>query len=267
MESINAVIIEPRDRCAIVRLNRPASLNALTVPMLRQLLAFLTSVEDDPEIRSVVLTGVGRAFCAGQDLRESMDPDGPIKDHGEHLDRVYNPLIRKLRSLPIPVIAAVNGTAAGAGASLAFACDIVVAARSASFIQSFSRIGLVPDSGATWILPRLAGLHRARAMVLLGDSLDAETAHSWGLVWSVVDEERLLDAALAIAGRIAALPPTGLALTKKALDQAMTTSLDQQLDVERGLQSAAGASSDHQEAVRAFIEKRAPVFTQEKIAS
>lgn len=254
------VVIERRSNCLVVRLNRPASLNAFTVGMHQALLAAIASAKTDPQLRSVVLTGAGRAFCAGQDLQESMAADGPISDLGEHLDRFYNPLIRALRDLPIPVIAAVNGVAAGAGASLAFACDIVVAARSARFVQSFSKIGLVPDSGATWTLPRLVGPLRARAMTLLGEPLDAQTALAWGLVWSVVDDDALLDAALAVADRLAALPPTGLALTKQALDAAMEVSLDRQLDTERDLQSKAGASADHREAVRAFVEKRAPVF-------
>ena len=246
--------------CLVIRLNRPASMNAFTIDMHQALIRVLGAAKDDPDLRSIILTGAGRAFCAGQDLQESMAPDGPIADLGEHLDHFYNPLIRALRSLHLPVIAAVNGVAAGAGSSLALACDIVVAARSARFVQSFSKIGLVPDSGATWLLPRVVGSLRARAMTLLGDALDAPTAHAWGLVWSVVEDEILLDAAMAIADRLAALPPVGLALTKQALDESMDVSLDRQLDVERDLQSVAGASANHREAVRAFVEKRAPVF-------
>lgn len=253
--------------CLVIRLNRPTSMNAFTVDMHEALIRTLGAARDDADLRSVILTGAGRAFCAGQDLQESIDPEGPIADLGDHLDRFYNPLIRVLRSLPLPVIAAVNGVAAGAGSSLALACDIVVAARSARFVQSFSKIGLVPDSGATWLLPRMAGPLRARAMTLLGDVLDAPTAHAWGLVWSVVEDEALLDAAMEIADRLAALPPDGLALTKQALDASMDVSLDRQLEIERDLQRVAGASMHHREAVRAFVEKRAPVFKLGNMAS
>lgn len=256
----DTVIAEHRRHCMVVRLNRPASLNAFTVEMHEALIATLASARSDPELRSVILTGAGRAFCAGQDLQESLDPKGLISDLGQHLERFYNPLVRAVRDLPIPAIAAVNGVAAGAGSSLALACDIVLAGRSARFVQSFSRIGLIPDSGGTWLLPRLVGPIRARAMALLGDPVDAPTALAWGLVWSVVEDSALLGAAMAVADRLAKLPPAGLKLTKQALDAAMDVSFDRQLDIERDLQSVAGSSEHHREAVRAFIEKREPVF-------
>jgi len=255
------VIVDRQEQCLVVTLNRPESLNAFTVEMHQQLMAALNSVENDPAIRGVILTGAGRAFCAGQDLQESQEAAGSSPDLGAVIERYYNPLVRRLQHLPVPVIGAINGVAAGAGASLAFACDIVIAAQSARFIQSFSKIGLVPDSGATWTLPRLVGSHRARALTMLGTPLDAATALNWGLVWEVVENDAVLDSAKAIIEKLSAFPPTGLALTKKALHAALTATLDEQLDLERDLQSQAGSSPDHLEGVRAFIEKRAPVFT------
>lgn len=200
-----------------------------------------------------------RLLC-GAGSREASDPNGPIDDLGVHLENTYNRLVRTIRRLPIPVIAAVNGVAAGAGANIALACDIVLAGRSAKFVQSFSKISLVPDSGGTWTLPRLVGPQRARALALLGDAITAEQAQTFGLVWQVVDDTALRDAALAMAERFAALPPEGLKLTKQALDTAMETTFDRQLDIERDLQSLAGQSADNKEAVTAFLEKRAPVF-------
>ena len=260
------VIVERNGDCLVIKLNRPASMNAFTIGMHGELAAALELAKDET-LRSVILTGNGRAFCAGQDLQETLAKDSPISDFGDHLDRYYNPLVRAIRALPIPVLAAVNGVAAGAGANLAFACDIVIAARSARFIQSFAKIGLVPDSGGTWLLPRLVGPHRARALAMLGEPLDAETARQWGLVWNVVDDETVLDATLAVANKLAALPPSGLALIKQALDDAMGTSFDEQLDVESKLQRVAGALPDHREGVRAFIEKRAPNFAPRNSAS
>ncbi len=257
-----SVVMTRRGHSLVIQLNRPGRMNAFTVEMHRSLLAALQSIEDDASIRCIVITGAGAAFCAGQDLGEAALVNGPIGSLGDHLDRFYNPLIRTLRSLQIPVIAAVNGVAAGAGASLALTCDIVVASRSARFIQSFTRIGLVPDSGATWLLPRLVGPQRARAMILLGDPVDAETALQWGLVWALFDDDQLVDAALALAERLAALPRLGLSLAKQALNGAFDATLDRQLDVERDLQTLAGASPDYREALSAFLEKRAPVYAR-----
>lgn len=246
--------------CVILTMNRSDALNAFTVDMHRALLDALVVAGANPEVRSIILTGAGRGFCAGQDLAEASDPNGPVGSLGEHLEKTYNRLVRTIRRLPVPVIAAVNGVAAGAGANIALACDIVLAGRSAKFIQSFSKISLVPDSGGTWTLPRLVGLQRARALALLGDALNAEQAQVFGLVWQVTEDDALRAAALAIAERIAALPPEGLRLTKQALDTAMETTFDRQLDIERDLQSLAGQSADNKEAVAAFLEKRAPVF-------
>lgn len=246
--------------CLVLILNRPDALNSFTVDMHRELFDALATAESDGAVRSIVLTGAGRGFCAGQDLGEASDPNGPIDDLGVHLENTYNRLVRTIRRLPIPVIAAVNGVAAGAGANIALACDIVLAGRSAKFVQSFSKISLVPDSGGTWTLPRLVGPQRARALALLGDAITAEQAQTFGLVWQVVDDTALRDAALAMAERFATLPPEGLKLTKLALDTAMETTFDRQLDIERDLQSLAGQSADNKEAVTAFLEKRAPVF-------
>ncbi len=254
------VLTEQVGSCVIITLNRPDALNSFTVDMHAALHDAIESAGNDPQVRSIILTGAGRGFCAGQDLAEATDSDGPIDDLGVHLERTYNRLVRTIRRLPVPVIAAVNGVAAGAGANIALVCDIVLAGKSAKFIQSFSKISLVPDSGGTWTLPRLVGPHRARALALLGDALSAEQARDFGLVWQVAEDDELRDAALAIADRLAALPPEGLMLTKQALDTAMETTFDRQLDIERDLQSRAGQSADNAEAVAAFLEKRTPVF-------
>src|SRR5882757_690809 len=261
------VLTVVRDGYRVLTLNRPDRLNSFSAEMHTALMAALTAAEDDKSCRALILTGAGRGFCAGQDLSDGVFTPGETPDLSVPIQKYYNPLVRKRRNIPIPVLCAVNGVAAGAGANLAFACDIVIAARSARFIQSFAKIGLVPDSGGTWLLPRLVGLHRARALVMLGEPLDAETAHQWGLVWNVVDDETLLDATLAVANKLAALPPSGLALIKQALDDAMGTSFDEQLDVESKLQRVAGTLPDHREGVRAFIEKRAPNFARRISAS
>ena len=254
------VLTEKVGACFVITLNRPDALNSFTVDMHRQLFDALVVAASDEAVRSIVLTGAGRGFCAGQDLAEASDPNGPIDDLGQHLEETYNRLVRTIRRVPVPVIAAVNGVAAGAGANIALACDIILAGRSAKFIQSFSKIGLVPDSGGTWTLPRLVGPQRARALVLLGDAVNADQAQDFGLVWQVVEDDALRDAALTMARRIATLPPEGLKLTKRALDAAMETTFDRQLDIERDLQSLAGQSDDNKEAVTAFLEKRPPVF-------
>jgi len=209
----------------------------------------------------VLLTGAGRGFCAGQDLGDRVLGEGDTPpDLGATLERWYNPLVRRIRRLDRPVVCAVNGVAAGAGANIALACDIVLAARSASFIQAFARIGLVPDSGGTWLLPRLVGEARARALALLGEKVDAETAAAWGMIWRVVDDERLLEEARALADRLAAGPTRGFALIKRALLESWTNDLDAQLDLERDLQREAGRTEDYREGVRAFVEKRPPRF-------
>ncbi len=255
---VDSVVATRTQDCLLIELNRPASFNAFTIDMHEALLNALNGIADDSGIRCVILTGAGKAFCAGQDLVEAADPNGPIKSLGDHLDRRYNRLIRALRAVPVPVIAAVNGVAAGAGASLALACDIVVAARSARFVMAFSKLGLVPDSGATWLLPRLLGPHRARAMILLGESVDAKTASEWGLVWALFDDADLRKGAMELARRLATMPASGLSLSKRALDSSSTNSLDEQLDVERDLQTIAGQAPEYQEALAAFLGKREP---------
>jgi 2-(1,2-epoxy-1,2-dihydrophenyl)acetyl-CoA isomerase len=242
-----------------ITLNRPERLNALTVEMAAALHAALDEAEADRSCRALLLTGAGRGFCAGQDLNEIV---GAAPSDLTRLLEHYHPLILKIRALPIPVVCAVNGVAAGAGANLALACDIVLAARSASFVQAFARIGLIPDCGGTWFLPRLIGTARARALAMLAEPLPAGTAAEWGLIWRMVEDEKLADEAEALAVRLASQASTALALTKRALDASGNNTLDRQLDLEGELQLEAGKSPDHAEGVRAFLEKRAPVFGQ-----
>ena len=244
---------------ATLTLDRPEALNALTVPMKLALREGLDRIAADRSVRAVILTGAGRAFCAGQDLAEREQPNAAPLDV-EVRDR-YNPIIRALRSMDQPVIAAVNGVAAGAGASLAFACDVRIAAEGARFVLAFGRIGLVPDSGATWFLPRLVGSARAAEMALVGDPVDAAEALRIGLVSKVVPAEDLLAEARAIADRIAASAPRAIALTKHALDRSWSHDLDATLDDEARLQGEAGATADHAEGLAAFREKRPPRFT------
>ena len=252
------ILVEMHAGYRQITLNRPERLNALTVAMANALLAALDAAEAETSCRALLLTGAGRGFCAGQDLAAIADL--PPAEIGHLLDH-YHELIRRLRASPLPVICAVNGVAAGAGANLALACDIVLAAKSASFVEAFARVGLVPDCGGTWFLPRLVGVARARALALLAEPLPAATAAAWGLIWQAVEDDRLMAAAHALAARLAAGPSAALALTKRALDTAAANDLDRQLDVERDLQQEAAASPDHAEGVRAFLEKRAPVFT------
>lgn len=243
-------------------LNRPEKLNSFTEDMHAQLRALVREIEHDADTRCVVLTGRGRAFCSGQDLNERVSAlSGPPPDLGASLERNYNPLIRSLRSLPVPVIAGVNGVAAGAGANIALACDIVVAARSARFIQPFCRLGLVPDSGGTWTLPRLVGRARAMGLALLGEAISAEQAEQWGLIWRCVDDADFQSVVTDLARQLAQQPSFGLSLIKRAINSSLENSLDTQLDLERDLQRLAGRSADYREGVSAFIEKRAPEFT------
>jgi len=244
-----------------ITLNRPERLNAFNEPMHAQLRAALRRAHDEPAIRAVLLTGAGRGFCAGQDLgdRDPRRMDGP-PDLGYTLDTFYNPMLRLIRALEKPVIAAVNGVAAGAGANLALACDIVLAARSVRFIQAFSRIGLTPDAGGSWSLSRLLGEARAKGLALTAEPLPAERAEAWGLIWKCHDDEALLPEARALARRLAAGPTRGLGLTKLSIQSAATRSFDDQLDVERDLQRLAGQSADYAEGVAAFLDKREPRF-------
>ena len=243
-------------------LNRPEKLNAFNPDLHQALRQGIERAADEAEVRAVILTGSGRGFCAGQDLSERDVSAGaaPI-DLSVSLGSHYNPLVRRLRALPKPIVCAVNGVAAGAGANIALACDLVIAARSARFVQSFSRIGLVPDSGGSYFLPRLVGTARAMGLALLGDSLSAEQAQQWGLIWKVVDDGRLGEEANALARQLAKGPTKGYGLLKKALYASSGNSLDAQLDLERDLQREAGLSDDYREGVTAFKEKREPRFS------
>jgi len=259
----NAVLVAVDQGVLRLTLNRPDKLNAFNEAQHVQLRAGLQRAEQETVIRAVLLTGSGRGFCAGQDLSER-DPrvaDVSNRDLGATIEAYYNPLIRQLRRLPKPVVCAVNGVAAGAGANVALACDIVLAARSARFIQAFAKIGLVPDSGGTWSLPHLVGEARAKALALTAEPLDAETAAQWGLIWRAVDDDALPQEALALAHKLANGPTRGLGLTKQAIQAAATNTLDAQLDLERDLQRQVGQGSDYAEGVTAFLEKRAPRFT------
>ena len=237
-------------------LNRPDRLNALTAPLCAALRAAMAEAEADPAVRAVLLGGAGRGFCAGQDLAEI----SPGQDPGEVLEQRLNPVIRALRGSRLPVVCAVGGVAAGAGASLAFACDIVLAAQSARFIQSFVRIGLIPDGGATHALPRLAGDARARGMALLGEPVSGAQAEAWGLVWRALPDDELLPEAERLAAHLAAQPAEAVARIKRALNAAGANTLDRQLDLERDLQRELGASADFREGVQAFLDKRPARF-------
>ena len=255
------ILVDKRPGYRVVTLNRPARLNAFNEAMHRALMAALQEAEADPGCRALLLTGAGRGFCAGQDLSDRVKGGEVRPDLGRSIETFYNPLVRKLRALPFPVVAAVNGAAAGAGANIALACDIVLAARSASFLQAFARLGLVPDSGGTFFLPRLVGAARARGLALLAEPLPAEKAEAWGLIWKAVDDDKLMREAETLAQHFATAPTFGLAQIKRALDAAASNDLDAQLDLERDLQRQAGASPDYAEGVKAFMEKRPARFT------
>jgi 2-(1,2-epoxy-1,2-dihydrophenyl)acetyl-CoA isomerase len=255
------VLVEARPTYRVITLNRPVRLNAVTVELHRALADALDKAEADKSCRSILITGSGRGFCAGQDLAD-IDPPSTEKpaDLGLLIDRHYNPLIRRLRALPMPVVCAVNGIAAGAGANIALACDIVIAARSASFLQAFAKIGLVPDSGGTFFLPRLIGEARARALCLLAEPITAETAADWGLIWKCVDDADLMNEAHAICARFGEAPTRSLAMIKRAFNASAQNTLEAQLDLERDLQREIGRGSDYVEGITAFLEKRKPAY-------
>lgn len=255
------ILFETSDGIARLTLNRPQRLNAFNTQMHAELRDALSAVPNSPA-RVLVLTGAGRAFCAGQDLGDRAVASGETpSDLGESIERNYKPLVLALRALPLPVIAAVNGVAAGAGANVALACDLVLASRPASFVQAFSRIGLIPDSGGTWFLPRLAGHARAMGLAMLGEKISAEQAADWGLIWRCIDEEDFTGEVDSIARRLACAPTRALARTKQAMREGWERTLEQQLDVERDLQRELGFSADYAEGVAAFAGKREPKFT------
>lgn len=256
-----SILLDVQDGCAVITLNRPDRLNSFNADMHAQLRDAVGQVETRDDIRALLITGAGRGFCAGQDLSDRVvKPDGPPPDLGFTLDTMYNPLVRRLRALPKPVIAAVNGVAAGAGANVALACDIVLAGRSAAFIQAFCKIGLAQDSGGSYWLPRLVGTARAMGLAMLGDKLPAEDAERIGLIWKCVDDDKLMDEARALAKQLAAAPTKGLAAIKRNIHASSGNSLDQQLDLERDTQRALGHTHDYREGVTAFMQKRAPKF-------
>ena len=259
--SYNTIEFIVTDGVACLTLNRPESLNSFTTEMHAELRAVFKLIKQDPLVRCVLLTGNGKGFCAGQDLNDrSVSADqGPV-DLGESVEKNYNPLIRTITGLEMPVICAINGVAAGAGVSLALACDIVLAARSSKFVMAFSKIGVIPDSGCTWHLPRAIGLPRAMALALTGDRISAEQAADWGMIWQVVDDEKLQDEAMALAKHFATQPTKGLAMIKRALRQSLGSKLEDQLELEKDLMRIAGRTEDYQEGVAAFTAKRAPVF-------
>ena len=252
-----SIILRVADGIARITLNRPDRLNSFTRVMHQELRDALANLGD---ARVVILTGAGRGFCAGQDLNDRAVAPGEAVDLGETVEESWNPLIRTVAALPQPVIARVNGVAAGAGANIALACDLVIAARSAKFIQSFSALGLVPDSGGSWHLPRLVGQARALGMALTGEPLPAEKAAEWGLIWKAVDEELLDSEVDAVAAKLATLPPLGLAAIKQIVRTSWSRSLDQELDLQRDEMRRLGFTQDYREGVAAFLEKREAKF-------
>ena len=256
---MNSVLFEKKGQVAFITLNRPEKYNAFNREMALLLQKLLDECTADDSIRAVYLTGAGKAFCSGQDLAEVSGPEAiSIKTIlAEH----YNPIVSRLRQIPKPVVCAVNGVAAGAGANIALACDVVVAHESASFMQAFSKIGLIPDSGGTYTLPRLIGFQRASALMMLGDKVSAAEAERMGMVYRVYAAGEFAASSIALAETLAAMPTKGLAYTKEALNKALNHTLAQQLELEAQLQIAAAQTADHAEGVAAFMEKRAPVFT------
>jgi 2-(1,2-epoxy-1,2-dihydrophenyl)acetyl-CoA isomerase len=255
------LIINLNNGVCEIKLNRPQVFNSFNRNMAIALQEALDSCERNDEVRAIIITGEGRAFCAGQDLAEAVDPDGPelqaiVRDH-------YNPIIERIRNIEKPVIAAVNGVAAGAGANIALACDVTIAKKSASFIQAFSKIGLIPDSGGTFFLPRIIGMQKALALMFTGDKVSAEQAEQLNMIYKAVDDDVFESEVLAFSETIAAMPTRGLGLTKKAVNESFTNNLTQQLALEETLQTEAGETYDFREGVNAFLEKRKPVFKGE----
>ena len=262
MADFKTIELSVKDGSAILTLNRPDRLNSFTAEMHEEMQAALTKIETDSSIRALLLTGAGRGFCAGQDLTDrSVSPGSEAVDLGEACKTYWNPMVRRLSEMNIPVVCAVNGVAAGAGANVALACDIVMAAKSAKFIQSFANIGLIPDSGGSWVLPRLIGQARALAITLTGEPVKAEKAESWGMIYKAVEDEDLMSEAMKLTARLAKGPTRGLAETKKRIRESSLNTLQQELDLERDAMRELGYSKDYAEGVAAFLEKRKPTFT------
>ena len=258
--SYTKILFTIADGVATISLNRPDKLNSFDREMALETIAALESCKDDKNVRAILLTGEGRAFCAGQDLAEAIAPDTKIEDI---ITTQYNPIVRRIRNLAKPVVCAVNGVAAGAGANIAYACDLTLAAESANFIQSFINIGLIPDSGGTFTLPRLVGLQRAFGQMILAPKVSAKEAEAMGMIWKAAPDAELMNEATALAKKLATMPTKAIALTKDALNRSSHSNLDQQLDIENELQSIAGRSHDYNEGVKAFLEKRKPVYRGE----
>ncbi|PTV44763.1 2-(1,2-epoxy-1,2-dihydrophenyl)acetyl-CoA isomerase PaaG [Acinetobacter pittii] len=255
------IIAEEKNGVGYLTFNRPKALNSFNVDMHREVAEVLNLWTKNPDVRCVVISGEGRGFCAGQDLGDRVvDPNADAPDLGYSIETYYNPLIKTIVNMPKPVICAVNGVAAGAGANIALACDLVIAAKSANFVQAFCRLGLVPDSAGTWFLPRAVGHARAMGLTLLGDKLPAETAKEWGMIWDVVEDAELKTKVTELAERLAKQPTLGLSLIKKAIHQSSNNTFDEQVLLERDLQRIAGRSEDYREGVQAFMNKREPNF-------
>lgn len=255
---MTTIRFDVKNNTAFITLNRPEVFNSFNKEMAMEVQQALDTCQTDPDIRCVVISGEGKAFCAGQDLKEVTDPKGPpltsiVRDH-------YNPIIEKIRNLDKPVIAAVNGVAAGAGANIALSCDVVIAVESAAFIQAFSKIGLIPDSGGTFFLPRLIGFQRASALMMLGDKISAQEAENMGMIYKSFNTSDFDNAITEISGKLASMPTVGLAFTKKALNMSMQNNLSAQLTLEEELQTKAGRTHDYNEGVDAFLNKRKPEF-------
>ena len=253
------LLISHRNNVCEIKLNRPEVFNSFNKAMALALQKALDECEKNDDVRAIVITGEGKAFCAGQDLAEATNPNGPelkmiVKEH-------YNPIIERIRNIEKPIIAAVNGVAAGAGANIALACDITIAKKSASFIQAFSKIGLIPDSGGTFFLPRIIGAQKALALMMTGDKISAEEAEKMNMIYQAVEDEVFESVVIAFAEKLATMPTRGLGLTKRAVNQSFSNSLSEQLSVEEELQTEAGKTHDFNEGVTAFMEKRKPVFT------
>ncbi|ENU91394.1 hypothetical protein F971_02486 [Acinetobacter vivianii] len=255
------IIVEEKNGVGYLTFNRPQALNSFNVDMHRDVAEVLNLWAKKQDVRCIVISGEGRGFCAGQDLGDRVvDPNAAAPDLGYSIETYYNPLIRTIVNMPKPVICAVNGVAAGAGANIALACDLVIAAKSANFVQAFCRLGLVPDSGGTWFLPRAVGHARAMGLTLLGDKLPAETAKEWGMIWDVAEDAELKTKVTELAERLAKQPTFGLSLIKKAIHQSPNHSFEEQMHLERDLQRIAGRSEDYREGVQAFMNKREPNF-------